>query len=297
VKSILPENAHFHPIFSTVQRANLQALFSKLQARYPTASLVSELVRVHLGRYVVRASVQVSGIPLATGMAAAAELELAEDQAMLRALALVGIQTESALPTPLPAISPLTPSTVASSNGEIAEVQSIAMPLRDFSSGSHLSTFLPEVEPVQEAPQAELITFPSPSEIEVEEIQEEIQEPYQESVVAAIPEPEPILPAEVPQPAPKSRTKSRTQTPPKTETQPIEEIAESAFSATEPVDFSDPIAQIDTEMMRVGWTKEQGRDYLKTTYKKRSRQQLSDDELLDFLSHLQSLPSAVQTPF
>jgi outer membrane biosynthesis protein TonB len=293
MKSILPTTTHFHPIFPTVQRSNLQALFSKLQARYPTASLVSELLRVHSSRYVVRASVEVSGIPLATGMATDAELELAEDQAMLRALALVGIQTESALPTPLPAISPLTPSTVASSGGEMAEVQSIATPLKTFSSDNHLSTFLPEVTPVTEAPQPELVTFPSLPEIEVEEI----QEPDQELVIAETPEPDPVLPTETPQPSPKPRSKSRTQSVPKTETQPIEEIAEPALSVTEPVDFSDPIAQIDTEMMRVGWTKEQGRDYLKNTYKKRSRQQLSDDELLDFLSYLQSLPSAVQTPF
>jgi len=45
------------------------------------------------------------------------------------------------------------------------------------------------------------------------------------------------------------------------------------------------------ELKRLGWTNQQGRDYLVQTYGKRSRQLLKDDELLDFLQHLESEPS------
>ncbi|QZZ19099.1 hypothetical protein J5X98_16960 [Leptothermofonsia sichuanensis E412] len=42
------------------------------------------------------------------------------------------------------------------------------------------------------------------------------------------------------------------------------------------------------EMQRLGWTIQQGRDYLQQVYGKRSRQQLTPTELTDFLQHLQS---------
>ncbi|MFN5766028.1 MAG: hypothetical protein ACK470_16900, partial [Pseudanabaena sp.] len=59
----------------------------------------------------------------------------------------------------------------------------------------------------------------------------------------------------------------------------------------EPVDLSDAISKIDVEMERLSWTKTQGRDYLLRSFDKKSRQQLTNDELLQFLSHLKSLPT------
>jgi hypothetical protein len=61
--------------------------------------------------------------------------------------------------------------------------------------------------------------------------------------------------------------------------------------SAEPVDLSDAISKIDVEMQRLSWTKTQGRDYLVRTFDKKSRQQLTNDELLQFLSHLKSLPT------
>jgi hypothetical protein len=58
-----------------------------------------------------------------------------------------------------------------------------------------------------------------------------------------------------------------------------------------PVDLSDPIAQIDVEMERLAWDRNMGRGYLQKAFNKRSRQQLSDNELIQFLTHLKSLPT------
>lgn len=55
--------------------------------------------------------------------------------------------------------------------------------------------------------------------------------------------------------------------------------------------------KIGIEMKRLGWSTEQGREYLKRTYGKRSRQELNDAELLDFLRYLETQPSPMQTPF
>lgn len=55
------------------------------------------------------------------------------------------------------------------------------------------------------------------------------------------------------------------------------------------IDLSDIIAQTTVEVKRLGWTNEQGKDYLLQTYGKRSRQLLTDKELLDFLKRLKAM--------
>ena len=62
----------------------------------------------------------------------------------------------------------------------------------------------------------------------------------------------------------------------------------------ESLDFWEIIARSNIELKRVKWTTEQGRDYLIKTYGKRSRQVLSDKELLDFLHYLENLPTPIQ---
>ena len=54
------------------------------------------------------------------------------------------------------------------------------------------------------------------------------------------------------------------------------------------LDFHTTKQLMDVEIKRLGLKKEQGRNYLMKKYGKRSRLQLTDGQLLDFLSHLQS---------
>jgi formylglycine-generating enzyme required for sulfatase activity len=56
-------------------------------------------------------------------------------------------------------------------------------------------------------------------------------------------------------------------------------------------EFSELVARTNVELKRLGWTNQQGRDYLIKTYGKRSRQLLTDAEMLDFLHYLASEPS------
>ncbi|AVH71382.1 hypothetical protein [Nostoc sp. 'Lobaria pulmonaria (5183) cyanobiont'] len=46
------------------------------------------------------------------------------------------------------------------------------------------------------------------------------------------------------------------------------------------------ITQTDTYLTQLNWTPEQGRDYLQQKYGKRSRLQLTDTEILDFIDYL-----------
>ena len=94
------------------------------------------------------------------------------------------------------------------------------------------------------------------------------------------PEPEPIVPTA------KSRKKSEPPAPKVPE--PISD---------EPIDLTPLFLQIEDEMERIGWTREQGRKHLMRVYNKKSRQQLTDDELMDFLAYLQVHPPAGEALF
>ncbi|VEP15723.1 Phage/plasmid primase, P4 family, C-terminal domain (fragment) [Hyella patelloides LEGE 07179] len=53
--------------------------------------------------------------------------------------------------------------------------------------------------------------------------------------------------------------------------------------------LSEIIESIDHEMKRLGWSKEQGRQYLMERYNKKSRLHLTDEELLEFWDYLKNL--------
>jgi hypothetical protein len=74
-------------------------------------------------------------------------------------------------------------------------------------------------------------------------------------------------------------------------TSPSGEGRDRAALMAAPVDLSDIIAHTDVELKRLGWTNAQGRRYLEQTYHKRSRQHLSDTELMEFLDYLKMQPA------
>lgn len=53
------------------------------------------------------------------------------------------------------------------------------------------------------------------------------------------------------------------------------------------------IVQSDKYLKELSWNTEQGRDYLQQTYHKRSRQQLTNAELLDFVEYLKLQPQRI----
>jgi hypothetical protein len=61
------------------------------------------------------------------------------------------------------------------------------------------------------------------------------------------------------------------------------------FVTDESTDFESLIAESDYLMAQAGWTKQEGRDYLKETYRKTSRLKLTEEELQRFISHLRRL--------
>jgi hypothetical protein len=137
--------------------------------------------------------------------------------------------------------------------------------------------------------------------------QEQLFDISLESLAASVPTPEPELPF-----AESNMESSHTATgnimpftpsdynPPKEIEIPLPPVPETAPTTTtskrkknsEPEDNSDDIAKIGVEMQRLGWTIEDGRNYLFQTYGKKSRHVLSREELLEFLHYLKSQPTS-----
>ncbi|MEL6381169.1 MAG: hypothetical protein AAFQ89_01590 [Cyanobacteria bacterium J06626_18] len=260
--------------------------FKQFRDRYPAASLTSDLLMVQGEQFVVKVTIHTQAAGTVTSMAADATLEAAEDRARQRALAaLIGIDREDVTLKELPKLpsTPLPPQAVEkkhelaekpadktikffeiSATEEIAATDSVESPEK-----VALTASLPKLTKPQAVRQpSEETTTVSAATVVTAATSTWDPEPGEPS--AAIAAKPPAKPAgDSPQAAPDI---------PDLDTLPA------------PVNLSDVIAQTDVELRRLGWSVADGREYLESTYDKRSRHDLTDEELLAFLLHLESLP-------
>ena len=201
--------------------------------RYPTGGILTDLLRVEQGLFVVRAEIRVDDRTiLATGLAAAADLEEAEERAIERAFEHLATQTRTKTswnPEPL-------------SSERMIESERPRRSLNGSFRGTDVGSSLSLSD--------ELDNLDLNGTIE---------------------------------PSPPQLNKNFT---------------ESSVS----IDLSELIAQTNVEMKRIGWMAKQGQDYLQRTFGKRSRQQLDEEELAEFLEFLKSQPTQManrrpQAPF
>jgi hypothetical protein len=236
-------------------------MLSKFRSRYPQASLISELLQIDHGKYIVKVSIILEGKTL-TGLAAMDTVEAAEDQARLRALALLEDEAQTTE-------SPTVIVPVAKSQAKTKTEKPQESPLNLVSPAPEpLKLVEPEPEPLK-------LVEPEPEPLQLVEPEPEplqLVEPEPEPLQLVEPEPEPL---ELVEPEPEPELKP--------------EPSEIAPSPLEPgMDFNQVMAQIDVEMKRLKWTKEEGRDYLRSTYGKTSRIQLNDEEIFGFLGYLKT---------
>ncbi len=85
-------------------------------------------------------------------------------------------------------------------------------------------------------------------------------------------------------------------TPTSQENQNAELEPQVVAEVKKPVNMSEAFAQTTAELKQLDWSTQEGRNYLKQKYGKTSRQQLTDDELLEFLAHLKSQPTPNRLP-
>lgn len=224
------------------QAASTPGLLAQLRAHYPSANLVSELLQIYEGSFVVRVVVEVEGRTLVSALAAAEQIELAEDAAQLRVMALLAIMPS------WPTASELTDRVLPMAN-EVTVITPIAVEQHEVEPELASLAKVPEVK-VPEVPMAKVPEVKTPAAPVVETM---------------------LLPIALPLvPLPAASLNGVTNA----------LVAPADFSgADEPIDLSDAIAQIGAEIERIGWDKKQGSAHLQKTYHKRTRAELTEEEI------------------
>lgn len=196
-------------------------LYKNFRLTYPQASLITELVQIENGRYIVRCVIQENKVTLSCGLAADKSIEISENRAIERALTLLTLDD----------------------NSEVS---------------SNFIKKMPElyIEVPRQKNSEVFIAPPEPKEETIENNSQKLQTEDEiiSEIAMAVPDEE-------------------------------ETVTEVTI---DPIDFSEVISKTNRELKRIEWTTQQGKEYLMKTYGKRSRQLLSDEELLDFLKFLES---------
>lgn len=266
-------------------------MLSQFRKHYPEGSLVSELVTIDHGQYIVRVLLQNNGITLGTGLAADNNIEIAEDRARERALKSLELdhkpieKVEKRIP-----LSSLSPQETTKPKPK-AEVGSLA-PEKPIEPIAKITKKEDTKEIEKETITSTKISNENPNKSTKKQAKSTSNAKKTSSIEPEIedkPLPIPVNPTETKIKEPEIE-ENNISTP-----EPIQEpeIEENPLieEEEEELDFSEIIARSNAELKRLKWTTEQGREYLIKTYGKRSRQVLSDEELLEFLRYLESLPT------
>ncbi len=269
-------------------------MLTKFREQYPQGSLVSELVKIDRGIYIVRASVQIDSTVLATGLAAADKIEVAEDKARERAIAALALdlhQTSSNLKTEKSVINSTLPDSIIPNDPEqiapalvnktsnisnindstktLSTLEAIGLKTSTAKTEPAIVSQPPTPEPSVEPENVEVNSNPEPvinssNLFEGTSAKEQYSNPLAENnnIVSQLPD--------------------------SNDSQNIES------ETTETIDFNEIKQKTDIEIKRLGWTKDDGREFLKTRYGKRSRLHLTDEQLLEFLRYLEKEPTPVK---
>lgn len=240
-----PEAMLYWPVLSSF--APVANSLEKFRSQYPEGALVSDLLTIQDGQYVVRTRIVQKGEMLATGLAASVDVQIAEDKARARAIATL-----------------------------IVASQALA---QDSSNGS--ANGLKEAEPAVQTPTVAAPPVSSRSSNEMIESEPALP------IADETPPEEPVEEEDLSPPIDAIEESGAEDSVAPTKTSAATLALESFNTSASPVDLSDVIAQTDVELTRLGWTSVQGREYLEKTYGKRSRQQLTDEELMSFLLYLE----------
>jgi len=244
-------------------------MLAKFRHRYPQGSLVSELVKIDRGTYIVKALVQIDGVVLATALAGANTVENAEDAAKERAIATLFLDSNLNIPQ----------INSAKANSD-----------DDYQLTSHPQAQL-DIEPLvkqtvdvpqNSIPATEAMLNSDPVKSTLPSVNQQCS-PINEPV-----EPTPIssnlfgdtFAAEIPEEISLSDNN-------------FDNNVVTTPSELEAMDFNEIKQKTDIEIKRLSWTKDQGKEFLMSHYGKRSRLHLTDEELLEFLRYLEQLPNPI----
>ncbi|AFZ34404.1 hypothetical protein Sta7437_0816 [Stanieria cyanosphaera PCC 7437] len=281
---------------------------------YPDGSLISKLLTIDHGNYIVKVSVKVAGKTVATGLAAAQTVEMAEDRARERALATLVMEKsvlaknnnqdlkESQKPQTDIKQQQIVEPVFIEQNLQVKEtVEEVTSPTSQTSfsleTEASVQDTLNLVSPsINTSPQNnDYNSFDSVIEIQEQTTFEEDNETINFPIEESLPHSETISSSHsIPSLFDVNSTESTA------EDELLEDndfeqqtapLSSGNNSEILEITFNEIIDQTDREMKRLGWTKEIGKEFLKAHYGKKSRLHLNDEELLAFLDYLQKLPT------
>ncbi|MBC6424495.1 MAG: hypothetical protein GDA43_25980 [Hormoscilla sp. SP5CHS1] len=257
-------------------------MFTQFRTHYPTGSLISELLLVERGTYLVRALVQVGGVTLASGMAAAPSIEQAEDQARQRAIAVLGMPMVS---PPAPSVSPGS-ATRTTRGSQSLEPPAAVSQIRQTAN----STPSPPTSVSASTPTSFFDQHSSPKTVDTDAsvTSNSISDTTGDALATVVEDTDatsdtsddPIWSA--------SYTHQSSQTDLGVMSDETTQASSSSF------DYIEVNASITVEVDRLGWDKNKEEEYLQRVYGQRERSVLDDDNLLDFLHYLQAYSQTTQ---
>lgn len=280
-------------------------MLAEFRHRYPQGSLVSELIQIDRGTYIVKASVQVDGIVLATALAGADTVENAEDAARERAIATLFLDRTL---TANKIDSAIANTTNNSETIPQVETQLHSEPLNEQKSLSNpkIVNFSKSQSEISDPNQSNLKSSDTAdNNLSATEIMANTNNSLEESGLSQ--SNLEVAQVEMPIPPVSSTPISNnlfgdtfTAEIPEEVSLPNKNIVDTATqsnlidpttSEMAAMDFNEIKQKTDIEIKRLNWTKEQGKDFLMTHYGKKSRLHLTDEQLLEFLRYLEKLPN------
>jgi hypothetical protein len=128
----------------------VSALSDRFRQQYPQGSIISDLVQIHGDQYVVKVSVSLENTVLVSTLAADANLMLAENRAMERALTILGIRDAQQ-----PAYEPM--------NLTVTPLPDLPIGLTNSIAESTSETILVDTQPTISAHSEPVVSLPEPS--------------------------------------------------------------------------------------------------------------------------------------
>ena len=283
-------------------------VLAKFRQRYPQGSLVSELIDIDRGTYIVGVSAIVNNIVLSTGLAGASTVETAEDLARERAIA--ALMLDNFAPSDRDKLDYRTmpqddataslpeetrPKVAASTEPKLAaEDRTRAEDSIEFVENTTPQTTQSARSEPQVENSPERFTLKSSFESEISEQARSSDATIEKIPAITLSESSVSNSADLFAGTSDFKTDNAFEE----DSTSSETVATSpadpetvATNTLEEVNFNEIKHQTDLEIKRLGWTKEDGREFLKSRYGKRSRLQLTDNQLLEFLQYLASQPS------
>ena len=248
-------------------------MLAQFQSRYPTASLISELLTIYQGKFIVQVWVQIDGVTRATGLAAAEVLEAAEDNARSRAIALMAIDTAPPSTTTIPLPSEMTFVTPSVPSDQ-APVESPEL----------------EYEAKASSPPTDISPVSLTPNLGVTKSKLSLSDPHlsdEQDIFGDFGKPEPPASGKV-------SAMGRKVTPIRPIEPEFDLEPEIQTNFSQPIDLSEDLITIKDKLEESGWKNDTEREYLERTYGKSSRHELTPEQVQEFRRYLELFSQTTQ---